>query len=356
MLVGGATAPATPTYGWILPLCRRGYEDPYGADPSMGYHQQQQGYHHQQQGYQQQQDYEDVESEDYVDPQQAQWQQQQAQQQAYWQQQQRQQQMGGGEHARPGSFLSTGTVGGDSASTTPAPASLPFSPPGGQYGPQSPQRRGPPAALDVASTAGQLENLKVGDMGQGAEGQGGSPSRRGQLDVIKVNPPLRPEERRDFSTRPPPVRHRVGLGGSPARVQGDLTRVPTVLPQAGGVVQCYILRSKRTGVYKLYLDEGDHFLLASKQRNKGLNKSANYLISVEEDDLDRRVARVAARAVLRASGLRGGDPGHWSVALPLPPCPAPLPCSPALLPCCPTPLPCPAALLPCCPEQPCPCH
>lgn len=57
--------------------------------------------------------------------------------------------------------------------------------------------------------------------------------------------------------------------------------------QFNATVQCYILRSKKTGVFKLFLDDGDHFLLASKKRNNGMNKSANYLVSIDEDDLNR---------------------------------------------------------------------
>eukprot|EP00600_Ochromonadales_sp_CCMP1393_P001545 CAMPEP_0174990348 /NCGR_PEP_ID=MMETSP0004_2-20121128/21268_1 /TAXON_ID=420556 /ORGANISM="Ochromonas sp., Strain CCMP1393" /LENGTH=510 /DNA_ID=CAMNT_0016243939 /DNA_START=163 /DNA_END=1692 /DNA_ORIENTATION=- len=64
----------------------------------------------------------------------------------------------------------------------------------------------------------------------------------------------------------------------------------TPLPRSCGVVQCYIRRNKSGTnklfpVYSLYLKEGDVFLMASKKRPK--NKTSNYLISMDQNDLNR---------------------------------------------------------------------
>jgi len=59
----------------------------------------------------------------------------------------------------------------------------------------------------------------------------------------------------------------------------------------GAMVQCYIQR-KKTGMarlfptYEIYLKEGDKFLLAARKRKK--NKSSNYLLSLDKDDLQRQ--------------------------------------------------------------------
>jgi len=59
----------------------------------------------------------------------------------------------------------------------------------------------------------------------------------------------------------------------------------------GAMVQCYIQRRK-TGLgrlfptYEIYLKDGDQFLLAARKRKK--NKSSNYLISLDKDDLARQ--------------------------------------------------------------------
>jgi len=59
----------------------------------------------------------------------------------------------------------------------------------------------------------------------------------------------------------------------------------------GAIVQCYIKR-KKTGMarlfptYEIYLREGDKFLLAARKRKK--NKSSNYLLSLDKDDLNRQ--------------------------------------------------------------------
>jgi hypothetical protein len=59
----------------------------------------------------------------------------------------------------------------------------------------------------------------------------------------------------------------------------------------GAMVQCYIQRRK-TGLgrlfptYEIYLKDGDQFLLAARKRKK--NKSSNYLISLDKEDLARQ--------------------------------------------------------------------
>lgn len=59
----------------------------------------------------------------------------------------------------------------------------------------------------------------------------------------------------------------------------------------GAMVQCYIQR-KKSGMarlfptYEIYLKEGDRLLLAARKRKK--NKSSNYLISLDKDDLNRQ--------------------------------------------------------------------
>lgn len=58
----------------------------------------------------------------------------------------------------------------------------------------------------------------------------------------------------------------------------------------GAMVQCYIQRRK-TGMarlfptYEIYLKDGDQFLLAARKRKK--NKTSNYLMSLDKDDLGR---------------------------------------------------------------------
>ena len=62
-----------------------------------------------------------------------------------------------------------------------------------------------------------------------------------------------------------------------------------------GVIQCYIERVKTRGMrsfglatatYHLYLKDNDTFLMAAKKRMA--NKTANYLISIDKDDLSRK--------------------------------------------------------------------
>ena len=57
------------------------------------------------------------------------------------------------------------------------------------------------------------------------------------------------------------------------------------------MVQCYIQRRKNGlarlfPTYEIYLKDGDQFLLAARKRKK--NKSSNYLISLDKDDLARQ--------------------------------------------------------------------
>ena len=63
------------------------------------------------------------------------------------------------------------------------------------------------------------------------------------------------------------------------------------VPRSAGIVQCYILRVKKgvTSLYPQYLlhmkDFDDKFLLAAKKR--GQNKTSNYLICMDPENLDR---------------------------------------------------------------------
>jgi hypothetical protein len=74
----------------------------------------------------------------------------------------------------------------------------------------------------------------------------------------------------------------------------DLTNMNRLLtspvPKGCDVVQCYIDRvksgfKKMFPEYRLYLKEGDRFLLASKKRSQ--QKTSNYLISKNQNDLSR---------------------------------------------------------------------
>lgn len=59
-------------------------------------------------------------------------------------------------------------------------------------------------------------------------------------------------------------------------------------PPKVGMIQCYIEREKHPlygSKYNLYLEEGDLFLLSSVKRKH--NKTSNYLISLDKDDLSR---------------------------------------------------------------------
>eukprot|EP00906_Rhabdomonas_costata_P033365 RCo047022 len=56
-------------------------------------------------------------------------------------------------------------------------------------------------------------------------------------------------------------------------------------PPKVGMIQCYINRDKAAGLYHLYLEEKNLFLMASIKRKQ--NKTSNYLISLDPDDLNR---------------------------------------------------------------------
>jgi tubby-related protein 1 len=83
------------------------------------------------------------------------------------------------------------------------------------------------------------------------------------------------------------------------------------------MVQCYVKREKdSTGIYpefKLYLQDGDRFLLTARRRKK--SKTSNFLISLESDDLARnggayfgklRGNYVGTEYVLYNNGLKPG--------------------------------------------------
>lgn len=56
-------------------------------------------------------------------------------------------------------------------------------------------------------------------------------------------------------------------------------------PPKVGLIQCYITREKNGAKYSLFLEEKDMFLLSSVKRKH--NKTSNYLISLDRDDLNR---------------------------------------------------------------------
>lgn len=61
------------------------------------------------------------------------------------------------------------------------------------------------------------------------------------------------------------------------------------VPRRAGVVQCYIRRYRSimssTPEYRLFMKEGDRFLLYSK--NKSYNKKSNYFVSMADGDFDK---------------------------------------------------------------------
>jgi len=56
-------------------------------------------------------------------------------------------------------------------------------------------------------------------------------------------------------------------------------------PPKVGMIQCYIIREKSGNKYNLYLEDMDIFLLSSVKRKN--NKTSNYLISLDKEDLSR---------------------------------------------------------------------
>ncbi|KAK9817778.1 hypothetical protein WJX72_002064 [[Myrmecia] bisecta] len=82
-------------------------------------------------------------------------------------------------------------------------------------------------------------------------------------------------------------------------------------------VQCYIIRDKSSKMYprySLFLDGSQRFLLAARKRKK--SKSANYLISLDKDDLGRDSAQYAGKVRANFVGTefvvydKGCKPGH----------------------------------------------
>ena len=75
-------------------------------------------------------------------------------------------------------------------------------------------------------------------------------------------------------------------------------------PKEVGTVKCYIRRfkdgkAKMFPEYRVYLQEGDIFLMTSKKRAK--KRSSNYLISVERNDYDKQSGNIVGK--LRANFL-----------------------------------------------------
>lgn len=74
----------------------------------------------------------------------------------------------------------------------------------------------------------------------------------------------------------------------------DLSDMRTFLTSPapkGMIIQCFITRNKKglknkfTPSYELYLESDNRFLLSAKKRSK--NKTSNYLISLDKDDMDK---------------------------------------------------------------------
>ena len=74
----------------------------------------------------------------------------------------------------------------------------------------------------------------------------------------------------------------------PSDIRSFLTKP---VPKDAGFLQTYVRRNKK-GLnsiypeYTLYLSDGDHFLLAARKRKK--NKTSNYLLSLDSEDLARK--------------------------------------------------------------------
>jgi tubby-related protein 1 len=69
------------------------------------------------------------------------------------------------------------------------------------------------------------------------------------------------------------------------------------VPKSAGMVQCYIKRNKGTSrflpEYRIYLKDGDRFLMTSKKRKK--KKTANYLISLGRNDHNKGSERIIGK-------------------------------------------------------------
>lgn len=74
-------------------------------------------------------------------------------------------------------------------------------------------------------------------------------------------------------------------------------------PKHAGLIKCYIRRSKGKSKlfpeYRVYLQDGDKFLMTSKKRAK--KQSSNYLVSVERNDHDKESSNIIGK--LRANFL-----------------------------------------------------
>eukprot|EP00771_Trimastix_marina_P002771 gnl/Trimastix_PCT/3928.p1 GENE.gnl/Trimastix_PCT/3928~~gnl/Trimastix_PCT/3928.p1 ORF type:complete len:407 (-),score=85.74 gnl/Trimastix_PCT/3928:13-1233(-) len=91
----------------------------------------------------------------------------------------------------------------------------------------------------------------------------------------------------------------------PAKIVLDLSDKPTFVMSPippGGNIQCYVTRQK--GLYpryKMFLEEDEIFILGARKRKK--NRSVNYLVSIDEDDLARSSLSYIGK--LRSSFLSG---------------------------------------------------
>jgi len=69
------------------------------------------------------------------------------------------------------------------------------------------------------------------------------------------------------------------------------------VPKETGMIKCYIKRNKKQSrfypEYRLYLSDGDMFLLSSKKRKK--KKSSNYLISMSRKDLNKGSEKIIGK-------------------------------------------------------------
>eukprot|EP01026_Neomeris_dumetosa_P059946 TRINITY_DN5620_c3_g1_i15.p1 TRINITY_DN5620_c3_g1~~TRINITY_DN5620_c3_g1_i15.p1 ORF type:complete len:502 (-),score=41.65 TRINITY_DN5620_c3_g1_i15:1321-2826(-) len=100
-----------------------------------------------------------------------------------------------------------------------------------------------------------------------------------------------PTQESQESDKPDQLKHSFSCVNS--RMQVDISDVRSFVSQPvpkGTLVQCFIVREKSSSGglprYVLYLEEGGRFLLAARKRRK--SKTSNYLISLDEMDLERQ--------------------------------------------------------------------
>lgn len=115
-----------------------------------------------------------------------------------------------------------------------------------------------------------------------------------------TSPAKHKSSRRHSRSESPPEK---GSTGDDARPPRQVAHTPAVVDTSdlrsflqrtgpvGAMVQCYIQRRKHGmarlfPTYEVYLKDGDQFLLAARKRMN--NKSSNYLISLDKDDLARQ--------------------------------------------------------------------